>query len=161
MKSKFTKLFIVSALFCFLSASVARPFEEKHERNQTQHHLLKGKHKLSHGRSEMIGKTSTRTKARKIHFPSPLNLKGQQQQKRQYIMHPQISLAGNPLRPYMVIRPPPMTQKTIVTTHIPRPPVTLPYNPYLLMHPFFRGAHLSYGDGLDSHMFEGDEEMGK
>ena len=165
MKSKFTRLLVVSALFCLMSESLARPTKGA-QRNQTKQGLKKGKHGLWPGRarSDLREKTSKHKSATRNRFPSALNSKGRKEQKRQYIMRPQISLAGNPLRPYMVIRPPPMTQKTIVTTHIPRPPMTLPYNPYLLMHPFFGGAHvhgLPYGEGLATHMYEGDEEIGR
>lgn len=163
MKSKLNTFFVVSALFCLASVCVARPFDEIQDRNQTQHYH-KRKHSRGRFKTQFLRKSTTHTKGRKIpSFPSLLNFKNLQEQKRQYIMRPQVSIAGNPMRPYMVIRPPPMTQKTIVTTHIPRPPVTLPYNPYLLMHPFFRGAHihgLGYGEGLDN-MLEGDGDMGK
>ena len=46
--------------------------------------------------------------------------------KRQLITRPRIRYFGN--RPYIWMKPSPLTQRTIVTTHIPRPPLALPYS---------------------------------
>ena len=46
--------------------------------------------------------------------------------KRQFINRPKIRYFGN--RPYIWMKPSPLTQRTIVTTHIPRPPLALPYS---------------------------------
>lgn len=46
--------------------------------------------------------------------------------KRQFINRPRIRYFGN--RPYIWMKPSPLTQRTIVTTHIPRPPLALPYS---------------------------------
>ena len=46
--------------------------------------------------------------------------------KRQFINRPRIRYFGN--RPYIWMKPAPLTQRTIVTTHIPRPPLALPYS---------------------------------
>lgn len=48
------------------------------------------------------------------------------EKKRQFITRPRIRYFGN--RPYIWMKPSPMTQRTIVTTHIPRPPLALPYS---------------------------------
>jgi hypothetical protein len=46
--------------------------------------------------------------------------------KRQFITRPRIRYFGN--RPYIWMKPSPLTQRTIVTTHIPRAPLALPYS---------------------------------
>ena len=48
------------------------------------------------------------------------------EKKRQFITRPRIRYFGN--RPYIWMKPSPLTQRTIVTTHIPRPPLALPYS---------------------------------
>ena len=59
------------------------------------------------------------------------NIKGKKdgyrnETKRQFINRPRIRYFGN--RPYIWMKPSPLTQRTIVTTHIPRPPLALPYS---------------------------------
>jgi len=47
--------------------------------------------------------------------------------KRQYISRPRFVIRNG----YVYMKAPPMTQKTIVTTHIPRPPMVMPYNTFM------------------------------
>ena len=80
--------------------------------------------------------------------------------KRQFIMHPMHSFA----HPYMFMRPPPMTQRTIVTTRIPRPPMPIPYNPFLTRR-FYGGMHhhvspYSFFDPMRMYNDEDEEEEG-
>lgn len=53
--------------------------------------------------------------------------------KRQYISRPRFVIRDG----YVYMKAPPMTQKTIVTTHIPRPPMVMPYNTF--MHRYRNG----------------------
>ena len=59
------------------------------------------------------------------------------ERKRQFIIHPALHALSHP---YMFMRPPPMTQRTIVTTRIPRPPMAIPYNG-LLSRGLYGGMH--------------------
>ncbi|XP_022777855.1 EGF-like repeat and discoidin I-like domain-containing protein 3, partial [Stylophora pistillata] len=59
---------------------------------------------------------------------------------------------------YMFMRPPPMTQRTIVTTRIPRPPMPIPYNPFF-GRGFFGGMHRSHSPFYDAMaQMYGDED---
>ena len=51
-----------------------------------------------------------------------------------------------------------MTQRTIVTTHIPRPPLMLPYNSYL-MHHLMRQEQQEDPYGLLSRLYGGRGRM--
>lgn len=80
------------------------------------------------------------------------------ERKRQYIMHPLHPY----VHPYMFMRPPPMTQRTIVTTRIPRPPMAVPYNPFF-PRSFFGGMHhhgspFSFYDPMKMYGDEIDED---
>lgn len=85
----------------------------------------KGKHK----------KTRVTKPLKKQQTPSPLK-DDNKERKRQYIMHPPHVFN----HPYMFMRPPPMTQRTIVTTRIPRPPMAIPFNPFF-SRSFLGGMH--------------------
>ena len=64
--------------------------------------------------------------------------------KRQYISRPKFVVRNG----YVYMKAPPLTQKTIVTTHIPRPPMVIPYNRF--MRNYRRGGDRGYGIGRRS-----------
>ena len=78
--------------------------------------------------------------------------------KRQFISRPRFVVRNG----YVYMKAPPMTQKTIVTTHIPRPPMVVPYNTFLHR---YRGASFLGPGHRNGHfilpsqqiMQEGDE----
>lgn len=59
--------------------------------------------------------------------------------KRQFITRPKFVVRNG----YVYMKAPPLTQKTIVTTHIPRPPMMMPYNRFL--HNYRRDREMAYG----------------
>lgn len=63
--------------------------------------------------------------------------------KRQFISRPRFVIRDG----YVYMKAPPMTQKTIVTTHIPRPPMVMPYNTFLHR---YRGGYTPFG-GMAGH----------
>lgn len=64
--------------------------------------------------------------------------------KRQYISRPKFVVRNG----YVYMKAPPLTQKTIVTTHIPRPPMVMPYDRFI--HSYRRGGDRGYGFGRRS-----------
>lgn len=66
--------------------------------------------------------------------------------KRQYISRPRFVIRDG----YVYMKAPPMTQKTIVTTHIPRPPMVMSYNAFLHR---YRGGYPPYAGvpGMGRH----------
>ena len=60
-------------------------------------------------------------------IPEPPSASATNKIKRQYISRPRFVIRDG----YVYMKAPPMTQKTIVTTHIPRPPMVMPYNTFL------------------------------
>ena len=64
---------------------------------------------------------------------SPIASTTDKKDKRQYISRPRFVIRDG----YVYMKAPPMTQKTIVTTHIPRPPMVMPYNQF--MHRYHHG----------------------
>jgi len=62
-------------------------------------------------------------------------------EKRQYISRPKFVVRNG----YVYMKAPPLTQKTIVTTHIPRPPMVMPYSRF--MHSYRRGGDRMFGAG--------------
>ena len=85
---------------CAAKSSVKKPKGRSHDKND-------GKHAL---KNTVKGKENGHTN----------------ETKRQFINRPRIRYFGN--RPYIWMKPAPLTQRTIVTTHIPRPPLALPYS---------------------------------
>lgn len=84
--------------------------------------------------------------------------------KRQFINRPRIRYFGN--RPYIWMKPSPLTQRTIVTTHIPRPPLALPYSarimrllasryPSLYNRQTLPQGYAGYGGGLPQNSLLG------
>ena len=67
--------------------------------------------------------------------------RGLLKEKRQYISRPKFVVRNG----YVYMKAPPMTQKTIVTTHIPRPPMVMPYSRF--MHSYRRGGERMFGAG--------------
>lgn len=66
-------------------------------------------------------------------IPEPPATTTSNKTKRQYISRPRFVIRDG----YVYMKAPPMTQKTIVTTHIPRPPMVMPYNTF--MHRYRNG----------------------
>lgn len=66
--------------------------------------------------------------------------------KRQYISRPRFVVRNG----YVYMKAPPMTQKTIVTTHIPRPPMVMPYNTFL--HRYRGGGGYGMGRRMPHYM---------
>lgn len=149
MKPRTVGILLGTALFLILGETTARPTEEQLS-NLT-------KSKESPSKTQQDGPKWTQTKLglrdtskrqhkktrvikplKKKKTPSPLK-DGNKERKRQYIMHPPHSFS----HPYMFMRPPPMTQRTIVTTRIPRPPMPMPYNPFFARS-FYGGMHHSH-----------------
>lgn len=60
-------------------------------------------------------------------IPKPPRGAANTNDKRQYISRPRFVIRNG----YVYMKAPPMTQKTIVTTHIPRPPMVMPYNTFM------------------------------
>ena len=80
-------------------------------------------------KSRVKGKSHTKTNRHKVLKHQTKGKKGdatKDEAKRQFINRPKIRYFGN--RPYIWMKPSPLTQRTIVTTHIPRPPLALPYS---------------------------------
>ena len=91
-----------------------------------------------------------------------LSLKHNYERKRQYIMHPFHTALPHP---YMLMRPPPMTQRTIVTTRIPRPPMPIPYNEFF-SRGLYGGMHhrafpFSLYDPMRMYTDDEEDEEGK
>lgn len=165
MKPRKVGILLGTALFLILGQIAARPTEDqlsnstksKQELRKTQQDgpkrtqtklglrdTSKGKHK----------KTRVIKPLKKEKTFSPLK-DGNKERKRQFIMHPPHSFA----HPYMFMRPPPMTQRTIVTTRIPRPPMAIPYNPFF-SRSFLGGMHHSHFPFYDpmAQMYGGEED---
>jgi len=111
---------------------------------------LKHVGKTSKLRNIATGKVNSYGRGVKSHLP--LTAKGKKEMKRQFILRPpssQFSLFDQGQKPpFMMMRPPPLTQKTVVTTHIPRPPIAIPFNPLLMnhfMHSLHGGMHSPFG----------------
>ena len=83
-------------------------------------------------------------------MPSPAD---KTETKRQFIAHPRSHYYSHP--GYVYLKAPPIRQKTIVTTRIPRPPIMMSYKQFLR-----RLAHERYRDGYHSpyHMDDGDDD---
>lgn len=98
---------------------------------------------------------SSRTKKNII--PKPFKkssiLKSHKTQKRQFIARPRFIVRNG----YVYMKAPPMTQKTIVTTHIPRPPMMLPYNTF--MHRYRTGLLNGVGMGRRNHYILPQQQM--
>ena len=174
MKPRIREILFSTTLFLILREIAARPTEEKslnlsktkEIKAKTQHDGLKRKQtKLAlrdtsknqqHGvRNSRISKPFKKPKA------FSLLRNNNKERKRQFIMHPLHQLS----HPYMLMRPPPMTQRTIVTTRIPRPPMAIPYNPFF-PRSFYGGMHhhgspFSFYDPMKMYGDEDEEEEGK
>lgn len=98
---------------------------------------------------------SSRTKKNIIPKPFKKNsiLKPHKTQKRQFIARPRFIVRNG----YVYMKAPPMTQKTIVTTHIPRPPMMLPYNTF--MHRYRTGLLNGVGMGRRNHYMLPQQQM--
>ncbi len=64
--------------------------------------------------------------------------------KRQFIAHPNSRYRTHP--GFVYLKAPPIQQRTIVTTHIPRPPMIMSYKAFLnkMMHDQMHGLHSPY-----------------
>lgn len=167
MKPRIVGILLGTTLFLILGQIAARPREEqlsnltksKEKQRKTQQDGSKwtqtklGLRDTSKGKHR---KTRVSKPLMKKQAPSPV--KGSnKERKRQFIMRPPHAFP----HPYMFMRPPPMTQRTIVTTRIPRPPMAIPYNPFF-SRSFLGGMHHShfpfYGDPMAQMYGEEDED---
>lgn len=140
------------------TANFTRP---KHFKSKRVKHVGGRTTKLRHIATRKVNSHGSLVKSR-----LPLTAKGKKEMKRQFILRPpssQFPMFGQK-SPFMMMRPPPLTQKTVVTTHIPRPPIAIPFNPLLMnhfMHSFHGNMHSPFGllgnnDLMKS--YEDDEE---
>ena len=140
MKPRIVGFLLATALFFITDHVSARPTEGKSsnssqwtetERKTAQYGRRPKQAKLglrdtSDNPQKEVQRRSRVTKhSGKLQVLSPLK-KVYNENKRQFIMRPSHQFS----HPLMFMRPPPMTQRTIVTTRIPRPPLAIPYNPY-------------------------------
>lgn len=95
--------FILTIIYLILINNVAGKERIKKKKDHTRNSKIRQKHQIKHTRHKNANET-----------------------KRQFITRPRIRYFGN--RPYIWMKPAPLTQRTIVTTHIPRPPLALPYS---------------------------------
>lgn len=163
-----------TALFLILGEVIARPTEEQ-SLNLPKARERKSKTKHDAGKTKQTNlalRDSSRNQqhgGRRLRVSKPLKnskalspvKKYNKERKRQFIMRPLHALT----HPYMFMRPPPMTQRTIVTTRIPRPPMAIPFNPYF-PRSYFGGLHhhgspFSYFDPMKMYSDEDEEEEGK
>lgn len=175
MKPRIRGILFGTALFLILGEIAARPAEEnslnllktKESKTKTQHDGVRRKQTKvllrDTSKNQQHGVRNSRfTKARKKspRAFSPLK-RFNQERKRQFIMHPLHSFS----HPYMFMRPPPMTQRTIVTTRIPRPPMAIPYNPFFARSFYggmpHHGSPFSFYDQMKMYGDEDEEEEGK
>lgn len=86
---------------------------------------------------------------RRDQIPVPSTDKKSAGNKRQYIARPRFVIRDG----YVYMKAPPMTQKTIVTTHIPRPPMVMPYNTFLhrYRNDYGRLGGAGFGMGMGGH----------
>ena len=89
---------------------------------------------------------------------------GKSETKRQFIAHPRSHYYSHP--GYVYLKAPPIRQKTIVTTRIPRPPIMMSYKQFLhrlARERFHDGYHSPYhvDDGDDDEYAEHEHEEGK
>lgn len=164
MKFRSVTFFLCLPLVVLLSEVTARPQKEDStskvsktkQNNPRTKHTRVSKHNLPE--KNRVSQVSKQRKG--LSAPSPLKRKDGKEQKRQFISRPM----GLGVPPFVLMRRPPLTQRTIVTTHIPRPPITVPYNAY---NPFmmpgslyggmrfpYRRFHHGYSDIYD----EGEED---
>ena len=159
--------FQISLFFCLhfvaiLNVVIARPQNEG--QLKTKQSASKTK-RVRLSQNSLSAKTSTLQVSKQKKGParfSPAKLKKGGDQKRQFIARP-MGPMGPLSSPFVLMRRPPLTQRTIVTTHIPRPPMPVPYNgynPYMLPGSLygrtrfpFRRFHHGYSD-----IYEEDEE---
>lgn len=166
MKPRIVGIFLGTALFFIIGEIAARPTEEKassltkskEKKGKTQQDGLKWKQTKSALRDTSKGqhsKTRVIKPLKKKQTPSPLK-DGNRESKRQFIMRPPHAFG----HPYMFMRPPPMTQRTIVTTRIPRPPMAIPYNPFFPrgLYGGMHHSHSPYYDAMAQMYGEEDEE---
>ena len=161
MKPRIVGILLGTTLFLILGQIAARPREEpfsnltksKEEQRKTQQDGSKWT------QTKLGLRDTSKGKHRKTRVLKPPMKKqdSNKERKRQFIMHPTHAF-GHPL---MFMRPPPMTQRTIVTTRIPRPPMAIPYNPFF-SRSYFGGMHHShfpfYGDPMAQMYSEEDED---
>ena len=170
MKPRKVGILLGTTLLFILGEIAARPTEEqlqnskkpKEDQRKTQQYGPKwtqtklGLRDTSKGKH---AKTRVIKPLKKNQTPSPLK-DGNKERKRQFIMHPPHAFS----HPYMFMRPPPMTQRTIVTTRIPRPPMAVPFNPFF-SRSFLGGMHHPHYPFYDpmAQMYgeEDEEEEGK
>lgn len=164
MKPRIVGILLGTTLFLILGQIAARPKEEhfsnltksKEEQRKTQQDGSKWTQTKLGLRDTSKGKL-WKTRVTKSPMKKPSLVKeSNKERKRQFIMHPPHAF-GHPL---MFMRPPPMTQRTIVTTRIPRPPMAIPYNPFF-SRSFLGGMHHAhfpfYGDPM-AQMYGEEEE---
>ena len=172
MKPRIRGILLGIALSLILDEIVARPTEEQslnllktkeskaktkqdgRKQKQTNLALRDTSKSQQHGRQKL--RISKPFKKPTTFSPSKRYNK---ERKRQFIMHPMHSFS----HPYMFMRPPPLTQRTIVTTRIPRPPMAIPYNPFL--RSFYGGMHhhaspFPFYDPMKMYGDEDEEEEG-
>lgn len=191
MNFKFTYfVFVVLIFFCLYTRKIDG---KKHGRrslgnvtdvsNSTKEQVTTNATSVKYSKSKKLKHVGTTSKlrhmaTRKVNSPGrgvkshlPLTAKGQKEMKRQFILRPpssQFSMFDQGQKPpFMMMRPPPLTQKTVVTTHIPRPPIAIPFNPLFmnhLMHSLHGGMHspfaglLGNGDIMKTYEEDDDDE---
>ena len=161
MKPRIVGILLGTTLFLILGQIAARPREERFSNlTKSKEEQRKTQQDGSKWTQTKLGlRDTSKGKHRKTRvFKPPMKKQGSnKERKRQFIMHPAHAF-GHPL---MFMRPPPMTQRTIVTTRIPRPPMAIPYNPFF-SRGYFGGMHHShfpfYGDPMTQMYSEEDED---
>lgn len=165
MKFEKNRFLLCVLLGLFLNGITARPADTgpengksglwKHpQTKQNRGKITRGVYRNSLPDKGHISQVSRQGKVSRV--PSPLK-QTDEVQKRQFIYHPPN------VSPYLMMRRPPLTQRTIVTTRIPRPPMPIPYNPYdpyMLQGSLYGGGHFPYErfhHGF-AHMYGEEEE---
>ena len=165
MKPRKVGIFLGTTLFLIIGQIAARPAAEQSSNfTKSKEELRKTQQDGPKWTQTQLGLRDTSNgKHKKIRVIKPLKKQeassplkdDNKERKRQFIMHPPHALA----HPYMFMRPPPMTQRTIVTTRIPRPPMAVPFNPFF-SRSFLGGLHHSHFPFYDpmAQMYGGDED---
>lgn len=144
--------------------------QTKQRGSKSKYHKVKILKRVSLKSRKTVAPSKVKSSTKSVHR-LPLTPKGKKEQKRQFILRPPHLPMFEPFQksPFMMMRPPPLTQKTVVTTHIPRPPIAIPYNSLMnhFLHPFMNeqpGMHSPFQMLENPNMmkqYEEDEDEGK
>lgn len=144
--------------------------QTKQKGSKSKYHKVKILKRVSLKSRKTVAPSKVKSSTKSVHR-LPLTPKGKKEQKRQFILRPPHLPMFEPFQksPFMMMRPPPLTQKTVVTTHIPRPPIAIPYNSLMnhFLHPFMNeqpGMHSPFQMLENPNMmkqYEEDEDEGK